>query len=105
MVNSIKKLSTLVIPFFLCISCASVVVKPDIETQKISKELILKAKVIYDGNPAYLPKTVVSTPSSDINVIFEYNVIYSGTKIQGEIVAGLMPTTIIGVPTGGDDVT
>ena len=91
------------IPLFLCISCTSVVVKPDIAGQE-GRNLILKGKLSFDGNRAYLPATVCHSDDSQIGIAYEYKVFYDGTPLNREIISAFLPTTWLGVPTGGDDV-
>lgn len=92
------------ISLLLCISCTTVVVKPDNIAATGNAELVLKANVIFDGNPVYIPRTIVNCKDSDIEINYEYKIFYDGTNLNREIIAGLMPTTILGLPTGGDDI-
>lgn len=92
------------IPLCFCISCTTVTVKPDNIAALASREFVLKANLLFEGNPAYIPKTIVNSKNSDIDITYEYKVFYDGTKLNHEIIAGLLPTTLLGLPTGGDDI-
>ncbi len=103
MINVIRRL-TVSIPLLLCVSCTYVTVKPDNISSPENSGLVLKANLIFAGNPDYIPKTIAISKESDIEINYEYKVFYDGTKLNHEIIAGLMPTAILGLPTGGDDI-
>lgn len=92
------------LPLLLCISCSTVTVKPDNIVPTGNGDLVLKANLLFEGNPAYIPRTIVNSKESDIEINYEYKVFYDGTKMNHEIIAGIMPTTLLGLPTGGDDI-
>lgn len=89
---------------FLSASCTSIVVKPDNVGPIENSSLVLKANLTFDGNPLYIPKTIVESKASDLEIDYEYKVFYDGTKLNHEIIAGILPTTLLGLPTGGDDI-
>lgn len=87
-----------------CVACTSVMVKPDDIAPSGNGGLVLKAVVRFDGNPDYLPATIAETKDSDTEISYEYKVLYDGTNMSREVVFGVMPTTLLGFPTGLDDI-
>ena len=102
MAHLIGLLLVFILPF--SVSCTSIAVKPDNIGPAEKGALVLRANLIFDGNPAYIPKTIIKSQDSDVEIEYEYKVFYDGTKLNHEIIAGLLPTTILGLPTGGDDI-
>lgn len=98
------KLLIIIVPSLLLISCAaSVMVKPEVSISDNITPIIVKGNVVYEGNPSYLPTTVEHKIGTDITIRYEYAVSYDGTG-KAEILTAFLPTTILGTPTGGDDV-
>lgn len=98
---------SLVMCLSVCSSCTSITVKPDNIVKPANREMVLKCKLCFDGNRAYLPSTVSESQESEITVSYEYKLFYDSTSVQKEFFSGfafLSPTTLLGMPTGGDDV-
>ena len=93
----------LVLSLFLVSCAAKVSVKPEVSTSNSHKSIIVMGNVVYEGNPKYLPSTVEHKSGTDITIKYEYVVAYEGTGNE-EIFTALIPTTILGTPTGVDDV-
>lgn len=102
--NALIQKGSLFFLLFLVVACTRVTVKPDVAPPQRGTPFTLPAVVAYEGNPAYFPEVVVQASGSDVLVTYEYKLFYEGTKLNREILAGLMPTTLLGLPTGGDDV-
>jgi hypothetical protein len=94
---------TLGICIFLVSCAASVTVKPDVALEGNSRVVSVRGSIVYDGNPCYLPATVEHKSGTDISIKYEYVVSYEGTGAE-EILTAFIPTTLLGTPTGSDDV-
>lgn len=89
----------------LLLSCtASVSVKPDPPSPNITTPIVVFGNVHYDGNPKYIPTTIAHKTDTDVSIKYEYVVSYAGTG-QKELISAFLPTTLLGVPTGADDVS
>jgi len=64
----------------------------------------LNCRVIYAGNPEYLPQSVANcnATAAGVSAEYAYEIVYNGTKAQNELLAVFIPTTLIGTPTGRD---
>ena len=99
----VKKWIIPVFSLFLISCSASVSVKPEVSISNIRNSIIVMGNVVYEGNPKYLPATVEQKTGTDITIRYEYVVSYTGTGNE-EFFTAFIPTTIIGTPTGIDDV-
>ncbi|GAM10325.1 hypothetical protein OR1_02614 [Geobacter sp. OR-1] len=99
----LKVVIILVISLLLVSCTANVTVKPEVSLSNNLNPIIVSGNVVYEGNPSYLPATVVHKSGTDITIRYEYAVSYDGTG-KVEILTAFIPTTILGTPTGGDDV-
>ena len=89
----------------LCSGCGTHMdVKPDVPGGQV--DFTLRGKVTYEGNWDYVPKTISnqSADNGSLSFNYAYNVLYGGTAMQQDIVAILLPTTMLGAPTGESDV-
>ena len=80
-------------------------VRPHVEVTK--KPYVLACGDIqYAGNARYLPSTVApcETGSGDYTMSFSHEQDYTGTSAEYELVLSLLPTYIVGSPTGKDKV-
>lgn len=66
----------------------------------------LASKVLYVGNKAYLPSTISSCEQDDsaLTSSYKYDISYSGTAAVTELGTALIPTTLLGTPTGNDNI-
>ena len=92
-----------VLCLFLVSCAASVSVKPEVSISNSHNSIIVMGDVVCEGNLKYLPATVEHKSGTDITIKYEYVVSYNGTG-NVEILTAFIPTTIIGTPTGVDDV-
>lgn len=99
----VKKWIFLFLSLFLVSCTASLNVKPDVSISNIRNSIIVLGNVVYEGNPKYLPATVEQKSGTEITIRYEYVVSYTGTGNE-EFFTAFIPTTIIGTPTGIDDV-
>lgn len=67
----------------------------------------IPSKITYTGNTAYLPSTISScgNDGSALSSTYKYEISYFGTTPTTEFGAALIPTTLIGTPTGNDNIT
>lgn len=89
----------------LIVGCVTVItVKPDVTTNNI--DLVLYGNIDYEGNWSYVPRTISNKTNSPSNLSFKYayDVKYGGTSIHQDLVTAFIPTTILGTPTGVNDV-
>lgn len=96
---------TLLMTALLASGCMmSVTVKPDVPAGQVG--FTLYGNIEYDGNRNYLPCTISDKVTGDSELVFKYayNVLYGGTSINEELLAGFLPTTLIGTPTGKNDI-
>lgn len=100
----VVKVLIIIVHSLLLVSCAaSVTVKPEVSISNNINPIVVKGNVVYEGNPSYLPATVEHKSGTDITIRYEYAVSYDGTG-KVEMLTAFLPTTILGTPTGGDDV-
>jgi hypothetical protein len=99
----VKVLSIIVLSLLLLSCAASVTVKPEVSIPNNNNPITVRGNIVYEGNPSYLPATVEQKSGTDITIRYEYAVSYDGTG-KVEILTAFLPTTILGTPTGGDDV-
>jgi hypothetical protein len=99
-------ISLLLASCFLWTACGTTIdVKPGVAPQANS-DLILYGPIDYKGNWDYVPRTVSNKPSHPTALSFKYayNIVYGGTTIHQDLVTAFIPTTLIGTPTGKNDV-
>ena len=67
----------------------------------------LSSKISYTGNKDYLPGTIslCGNEGSALTSAYKYDVAYSGTSAGTEFGAALIPTSLVGTPTGSDTIT
>jgi len=95
----------IIILSLILLSCgANVSVKPELSLSSQHGPTRVKGKVVYEGNPVYLPTTVEHVIGTDLIIKYEYALSYSSTG-NVEIMTAFVPTTLLGTPTGGDWVT
>lgn len=99
----VKKWIISVFSLFLISCSANVSVKPEVSITDNRNSIIVMGNVVYEGNPKYLPATVKQKTGTEVAIRYEYVVSYTGTGNE-EILTAFIPTTIIGTPTGIDDV-
>lgn len=78
------------------------IVRPEVPFS--NNQIIVNGNIVCEGNRIYLPATVKQQDGADVTIKYEYVVSYDGTPMTAEIWMALLPTTILGTPTGGDDV-
>lgn len=67
----------------------------------------ISSKIIYIGNKDYLPGTIslCESDGSALTSAYKYDVAYSGTSAGTEFGVALIPTSLVGTPTGSDTIT
>jgi hypothetical protein len=90
----------------LLVSCAtSIEIRPPVSTSTGSIDFTLYGPIEYEGNWNYVPKTISNTlpANSELSFKYAYQITYGGTTPNEDAIALFIPTTIIGTPTGKDD--
>jgi len=94
--------------FFLCGCGTKLITKPDLNLTDVAQTdiiIVVYGQIDYSGKPEYLPNTISddNDQSSDINIKYEYMVSYGGTKPGTDILTAFIPTTLLGTPTGNNE--
>jgi hypothetical protein len=93
----------LLIGLFLVSCGVNVTVKPEVSFSNNHNPVIVRGDIVYEGNPIYLPATVEQKKGANVTIKYAYVISYDGTG-KAEIIAAFLPTTLLGMPTGADDV-
>ncbi len=90
---------------FIFMACTTIDVKPKV-TDTISNGFGLHGPVDYDRNWDYVPRTISNKKGSPSGLSFKYiyNIKYSGTTMHQDLMTLYIPTSILGTPTGRNDV-
>lgn len=97
-----------VMMFFLYACGTKLTTTPDVNLTGLTEtdiKIVVSGKIDYSGQPDYLPNTISDNhdESSDIKIKYEYMVSYGGTKPSTDIITAFIPTTLLGTPTGNNE--
>ncbi len=100
---SIAKIILVLGTFFLFGCAEQLKIKPDVSRTDIA--IVVSGKIDYSGNRDYLPNTIAedNLQHSDIIIKYEHSVSYGGTTPGTDLITAFIPTTLLGTPTGNNE--
>ena len=104
--HQILTLTTMAMAALILSACSTKVTTTPVVERTGSKLECLSSKISYTGNKDYLPGTIslCEKDGSALTSAYKYDVAYSGTSAGTELGAALIPTSLVGTPTGSDTI-
>lgn len=105
--HPVLTLTALAMAALILAACSTkVLTTPSVKKTEGKLECI-SSKIIYIGNKDYLPGTIslCESDGSALTSAYKYDVTYSGTSAGTEFGVALIPTSLVGTPTGSDIIT
>jgi hypothetical protein len=94
-----KALASSLLFILVCVGCSSMTISPE-QAVLDKTAVIITGPIQFEGNSAYLPRTISEGAPSEYGLNFRYTTTETQDRDSWDVLAFFNPLTIVGFPTG-----